>query len=96
MKNFKNSLHILLTAASLLGFLGGWATLAHSRKPIQPVQAQGGQTLDPLQPLAPIPAFNSAASATAGSSGGLLSLFTQSQAPVQRLRRRPVFTTSGS
>ena len=28
MKNFKTSLHVLLSFVSILGFLGGWATLA--------------------------------------------------------------------
>ena len=54
MKNFKNILHYLLTLASLLGFLGGWATLAHSRKPAQTVSAQT-QVVEPLAPLDPIP-----------------------------------------
>lgn len=84
MKNFKNTLHLLITAASLLGFLGGWATLAHSRKP---------QTVQPLQPLAPLPALNSPTNASSANSG-LFGLF--STAPARRTRTRSVFTTSGS
>lgn len=55
MKSFKTVLHVLITFASVIGFLSGWAMLAHSRKPIQPVQAQ---VLDPLPPLQPIQTFN--------------------------------------
>jgi hypothetical protein len=52
MKTFKTSLHLLISFASVLGFLGGWATLAHSRKPIQP-QAD----LAPLPALQPVGVF---------------------------------------
>ncbi len=57
MKKFKNGLHVLITAVSMLGFLGGWAVLAHSPKPIQP-QA----SLAPLPALAPVQAFNDSSS----------------------------------
>ena len=57
MKNFKNILHIMLTVASILGFLGGWATLAHARKPGQIVASQS-QAVDPLPPLDAIPDIN--------------------------------------
>jgi len=93
MKNFKNILHILLTLASLFGFLGGWATLAHSGKPVQPVSTGGGQTLDPLPALAPLPEMNLNAD-TNNNSGGGLNIIAPAQAPVRR--SRPMFTTSGS
>lgn len=98
MKNFKNTLHILLTFASLLGFLGGWATLAHSRKPIQTTNAQPQpQALEPLAPLAPLPAVGSLPATTNNNTGnGLLSIFTPSTAPSLRTRSRPLFSTSGS
>ena len=92
MKNFKNSLHILLALASVFGFLGGWATLAHSGKPVQPVSS-GGQALDPLPALAPLPAMNLNASANSSGGGGL-NIIAPAQAPVRR--SRPMFTTSGS
>jgi hypothetical protein len=93
MKNFKNILRILLTFASMLGFLGGWATLAHSRKPIQPVTAQP-QALEPLAPLAPLPSIDgNPANSNTNSGNGLLSIFTP---PARRSRSRPLFTTSGS
>lgn len=93
MKNFKTSLHILLSAASLLGFLGGWATLAHSRKPIQPASGSSSAALEPLQPLAPLPAMNGS---TAGSNNGSLFTIAPQQQQPSRLRSRPMFTTSGS
>ena len=90
MKNFKTSLHVLLTFASLLGFLGGWATLAHSRKPIQPTD-NSPQGLDPLPALAPMPAIGTSSS-SANSNSGLFSI-----APQQSTRRsRAFFATSGS
>lgn len=89
MKNFKNYLHILLTFASLLGFLGGWATLAHSGKPLQPDSKQSG-ALAPLPALEPIPAIGSSST---NSNNGLLTIN-----PATRNSRRasPFFTTSGS
>jgi hypothetical protein len=95
MKNFKNILHIFITVASLLGFLGGWTTLAHSRKPIQTGGQTEAQALEPLQPLAPLPAYNSATSTTANNNNaGVLSIFNQAPAP--RTRARAIFRTSGS
>lgn len=52
MKIFKTLLHILLASGSLLGFLVGWATLAHAGKPVEPGQRQTSQ-----QALAPLPAL---------------------------------------
>jgi hypothetical protein len=87
MKNFKNSLHILLTFVSLLGFLGGWATLAHSRKPVQTVSDQP----QALAPLAPLPALDSNNSNAPSSSP--LNIITQ---PTRRSRSRSMFSTGGS
>jgi hypothetical protein len=52
MKPFKTLLHILLALGSMVGFLFGWATLAHAGKPVQPGQGQSSQ-----QALAPLPAL---------------------------------------
>ena len=54
MKAFKSLLHIFLALASTAGFLVGWATFAHSNKPVQPGQTQVSQ-----QDLAPLPALPS-------------------------------------
>ena len=92
MKTFKKSLHFLLTFASMLGFLGGWAALAHSRKPVQTTSGTQTQAIEPLPTLQPIPAMGSQAS-SANNNNGLLNIIT----PAQPSRaRRPVFTTSGS
>jgi hypothetical protein len=49
MKLYKTFLHFLLTSASIGAFLMGWASLAHSLKPIQPVSDVA--TLEPLPPV---------------------------------------------
>lgn len=54
MKSFKTFLHLLITGASLAGFVGGWAVFAHSPKPLQPSDVQA------LQPLEPLPAIGQA------------------------------------
>lgn len=57
MKPLKTTLHIWIALASTLSFLGGWAMLAHSPKPIQPVQASV-VSITPLTTLPPIQFFN--------------------------------------
>ncbi len=84
MKNFKTFLHFLIAFTSIFGFLGGWATLAHSRKPIQPGTAQ----LDPLAPLAPIDLNPQASSA---NNNGMVFV-----SPNRPRRSRSMFMTSGS
>lgn len=87
MKSFKTSLHVLLTFASLMGFLGGWATLAHSRKPVQNTSST---TLEPLPALAPLQTGISSPANNNGS--GLITV-----APVAPRRTgRSTFTTGGS
>jgi hypothetical protein len=59
MKIFKKFLHILIALGSMIGFLVGWAVLAHSGKPVQPGQpalAVPQQALAPLPTLPPIQA----------------------------------------
>ncbi|MCX6080704.1 MAG: hypothetical protein NTW32_14325 [Chloroflexi bacterium] len=84
MKNFKNFLHIIIAFASLLGFLGGWATLAHSPKPVQSGTAQ----LEPLAPLAPIDMNPGSVAANNNST-----IFVS---PNRRARSRSLFMTGGS
>jgi hypothetical protein len=89
VKTYKTILRIIITFASMVGFLTGWATLAHSRKPIQPAQSQA-QAFQPLQPLVPIQPFNSL---TSNNNNGDLRVVT----PSRRNRNfMPMFTTSGS
>ncbi len=72
IKQFKNSLRMLIAGSSVMGFVAGWVLLAHSGKPVQVTSAPAplapassisqlgpipGNIQDPnLQPLAPIPA----------------------------------------
>jgi hypothetical protein len=89
MKPFKNSLHIFITFVSVFAFLGGWATLAHSRKPIQPTQSQTNQ-IEALPPLAPIPSFNSVTSNNDDSNLNII-------VPTRRSRAtNSIFVTRGS
>jgi hypothetical protein len=68
LKNLKGFLHILLTIASVIGFLGGWATLAHSRKPGQVVVTPQAQVTDPLPPLDPLPDLGVASNSSNNSN----------------------------
>jgi hypothetical protein len=59
MQPFKIGLRIWIATSSLLGFLGGWALLAHSPKPAQPSQPPALQVQPvELPPLPPMPSFN--------------------------------------
>jgi len=60
MKPFNTFLYVMIAGASVTGFLGGWAALAHSLKPVQPAQQQ--QQLQALQPLTPLPPIGQASS----------------------------------
>jgi hypothetical protein len=58
MKHLKSLLRIWIAFCSLVGFLGGWAMLAHSPKPAQAAQTSAiGQTAG-LPPLPPMPSFS--------------------------------------
>jgi len=49
MKLYKTFLHFLLTSASIAAFLMGWASFAHSLKPIQPTAIKAA--FAPLPPV---------------------------------------------
>lgn len=51
MKLYKAFLHFIITLVSVFAFLTGWASLAHSLKPIQPADQK---VLAGLQPLPPV------------------------------------------
>jgi hypothetical protein len=60
MKNIKTGLRIWIAAASTIGFLGGWAMLAHSGKPVNPTtQSQQPVVVQqaPIPTLPPIPSL---------------------------------------
>jgi len=83
MKLYKGFLHFLITLVSAFAFLTGWATLAHSLKPIQPIQQQKVAALGPLPPVG----LSSASSRSNGSQ-----LFSSAPQP----RARSMFVTRGS
>jgi len=83
MKLYKGFYHFLITLVSVFAFLTGWATLAHSLKPTQPVQQQKIAALDPLPPVG-------SASAPSGNNG--LQFFSAVPQP----RARSMFVTRGS
>jgi hypothetical protein len=79
----------------MLGFLGGWATLAHSAKPKQTtVPTFGGQAVEALPTLAPLAPINTTGAASSDSGGGLLTIIAPPA--TSRIQRQPIFTTSGS
>ena len=80
MKLYKAFLHFFITLVSAFAFLTGWATLAHSLKPAQPVK------LEALAPLPPVGLVDNSSS----SSG--LQIFS----PAPRARSQSMFVTRGS
>lgn len=77
MKPFKSFLQFLLSITSLLAFVGGWITFAHSRKPIQPASSQD-TTLQPLPTLEPM------YGETTSNNGGIFSFLTPTRHRVSR------------
>ncbi|MGC1378318.1 MAG: hypothetical protein WA821_18950 [Anaerolineales bacterium] len=69
MKTFKTLLRYWIALVSLIGFLGGWITLAHAPKPGQPgnSSAFGALTAPNLPALQPL---NLNGDASAGNSAG--------------------------
>ena len=82
MNTLKNILRWWLSLASIMGFLGGWAMLAHAPKPVPADQIPALPTLAPLPPLG-----------SAGDAGSQQPSFTISSFQSQQM---PVFVTSGS
>lgn len=81
MKLYKGFLHFFITLVSTFAFLMGWATLAHSLKPTQPIDPKA---LVELEPLAPVGSVR-----TTTQTGGLFSA-------QPRARTRSTFVTRGS
>jgi hypothetical protein len=82
MKLYKGFLHFLITLVSAFAFLTGWATLAHSLKPVQPVKQDELAQLEPLPPVGLV---------SSSSSDGF-QIFSTSP----RTRSRSIFVTRGS
>jgi len=85
MKYTKYGLRIWLAMGSVVGFLGGWALLAHSPKPAQPIQNSPVVEFTPLPTLSPLQPFNQ-------KSQGLQQL----PQPSQNRSFRPRMRTGGS
>jgi hypothetical protein len=83
VKLYKGFLHFLITLVSTFAFLMGWATLAHSLKPAQPVKQEPLAALDPLPPVGMV---------SSPSSSGDLQFFS----PSPRARSQSMFVTRGS
>lgn len=59
MKSLKWILRIWIAIASVIGFLGGWATLAHAGKPAPATSSQSSINIPTQLPtLAPLPNFD--------------------------------------
>ena len=81
MKTAKTGFRIWFSMASVAGFLGGWALLAHSPKPAQPVQNS------PLVEVTPLPTLAPLASPRGGSRGlQRLPSFPQTRSSLPRMR----------
>jgi hypothetical protein len=90
MKIFRKLLHYWFAFISVLSFLGGWAMLAHSLKPIQPLQTTTTSVnVSSMPNLPPIQAFGS--NSTGNSNG--LNFTSPSQ---QQNSYFPVLRTGGS
>jgi hypothetical protein len=83
MKLYKGFLHFLITLVSMFAFLTGWAALAHSLKPTQPITQQALAALDPLPPVGML-------------SSPSRSNWLQAFSPFPRPRARALFVTRGS
>jgi hypothetical protein len=83
MKLYKGFLHFLITLVSAFAFLTGWATLAHSLKPAQPLKQNAVTQLEPLPPVGLV-------SDSSSSSG--FQIFS----PSPRARSQSRFVTRGS
>ena len=68
MKKIKTIFHYWIAFVSVLAFLGGWVTLAHARKPVQPGSTAPANVLV-VPTLAPLQPFNMDAAAGSSTSG---------------------------
>lgn len=92
MNKFQRKLRLVIATGSAVGFLGGWALLAHAGKPV----AAGTLTIDTGSSItipASLPPINFNALEAGGSSGSIQPLTTQ---PTFRTFSRPRLRTGGS
>jgi hypothetical protein len=93
MDKFQRKLRLVIATGSAVGFLGGWALLAHANKPV----AASTPTLDTGSSItipSSLPPINfSALEAQGNSSGSIQPLMTQ---PTFQTFSRPRLRTGGS
>ena len=93
MDKFQRKLRLVIATGSAVGFLGGWAFLAHAGKPV----AAGTTTIDTGSTItipSSLPPINfSALEAQGNSSGSIQPLMTQ---PTFQTFSRPRLRTGGS
>jgi hypothetical protein len=85
MKIFQKSLRVWIATASVAGFFGGWALLAHAPKPAPVTQSSAQVELTPVPTLAPIPSLN-----------GRIQNFQQFSVAPRTRQTLPRFRTGGS
>lgn len=82
MKWFHSSLHLLIAAGSIGGFLGGWVLFAHAGKPV-------AAATEPAPVIAPAPSF-------APSNAPSFRLQPPQSLPPSSFSSGPRFRTRGS
>ena len=99
MKKFKTALRYWIALISLMGFLGGWVTLAHARKPIQNSSTTTNANVLAVPTLAPLQPMNlNGAGGTTNSNSNNNSIFNfqLSNSQPQPQSGFPVISTRGS
>ena len=97
MKKLKTILHYWIAVASIIGFLGGWVTLAHAGKPVQPNQQTASLSVPGLQAPQALPTLaplDMSGSSTTNNNTSFFQILTQPQQ--QQQSNFPVLVTKGS
>ena len=95
MKTLKTILHYWIALASIVGFLGGWVTLAHAGKPVQPNQQTASLSVSGLtapQPLPTLAPLDMSGNSAAGNNNPFFQILNQPQ----QQSNFPVLVTKGS
>jgi hypothetical protein len=91
MKLLKLGLHVWLTIASVLSFIGGWILLVHAPKPNQGTSLYGATTMKAQPTLEPLPPLNLGGDNNNSQNQSFFNVQPNFQA-----RSRPAFRTGGS
>ena len=97
MDKFQRKLRLVIATGSAVGFLGGWALLAHAGKPVAASASTSAPTVDSGTSItipSSLPPINfNALEAQGSSSGSIQPLMTQ---PTFQTFSRPRLRTGGS